>query len=106
MSFIFYVGELTAWIGIPLVCLAIFPPILSLFYPIYKFRSGVRKLVVDDRGVNVNLGDISNTTPWVEVADVFDYSGTLVIQTHKMCAAIIPAERFLQRKLGSNFETL
>jgi hypothetical protein len=94
-SYLIYGGFPVGSIGfISVLTIGALPLAVFVAWPMLKFKSQLRTLVVDDTGIATVIGNKSATLFWSDVADVREAGGAIVIQNRNLNAFIVPSRAF------------
>ena len=86
-----------------IAAIGVLPLIGLVLFPMWKFKPQVRTLRVDEYGIETEIGQLSGSVPWNDVADVREEGDNLVIQRRNLNAFIVPARAFPTDKAQSEF---
>jgi hypothetical protein len=68
--------------------------ILLPLWPQIRFKSSVRTLKIDAKGLSTSIGKISASRSWKDVRSIESKNGNVIITGHNKNAFIIPARAF------------
>ena len=68
--------------------------VMSSAYPLFRFRSAERVLVVSESGWSTQVGERSGARSWSKTLPVFEQAGAVVIPSSNNTALVIPVEAF------------
>lgn len=83
--------------------IGVLPLIGLVLFPMWKFKPQERTLHVDEHGIETEIGHLSASVPWSDVANVREDGDSLVIQRRNLNAFIVPARAFPSDKAQSEF---
>lgn len=96
------VVHLTLWLAYTLLS---FPMVVAAFaaFPQLKFKSQERILQAGQEGWASQIGRMSGSRMWSEVASIDDEAGTVVIRGINGNALVVPARAFISNKQRQQF---
>ena len=70
------------------------PLVGFVLFPMMKFKPQLRKLTVDEQGIQTTIGDINSSILWQDVDAVIEEGEYLIIQKRNKNAFIVPPRAF------------